>query len=496
MRLPLLSLLFVSLAAAELPAQVTQFPYRAEIEANGVDVRSGPGRKYYVTNKLNRGAQVIVFRHDPGGQYMIAPPNGSFSWIPQRSVKRVNDHIGVLTEPNVSVRIGSMLAGEHDIEQIRLSTGDRVEILGVGQVDTPDGPAQMFKITPPQGEWRWVAGQFVTPTDPTVRRQQDHDPFAVPSQVKSSLQAEPQTGTDDSDSGPSKHETDLAEQAADLTPDAAVVPAVVDAEELDADRAALKQLDVQFAQMVDAAEPHHWNLDGLEAAYRQLLDNAASTAFASQVEMRLQAVARYRDKQARFVEFIQLTSETSRREAEYVSLLHQQEEGQQVDVELLAPEAETVESVETFVESSESGPLLTLEEPIDDSWQPVRSVSSGESEPTQEATDEGWVPAEGELQHAAPMPPPSPSDIQSAPSPGFDVAGIVHRSRLRGRGAPSHVLVAPNGQVIAFLQGGRRVPLDRYLGRSVGIHGERMRRRGLRSDFIVVQGVEPVQMRR
>lgn len=507
MRLPLLALLIVGTLPAQLPAQVARFPYQAIIEANDVDVRSGPGRKYYPTNKLKQGDRVIVHRHDPGGQYMIAPPAGSFSWIPVEAVKQLSDRVGVLTQPNVSVRIGSTITDEHDIEQVRLSTGDQVEILGTAQITTNRGPVSMYKIKSPAGEWRWVSGQFVTPLDPTVRRQQDHDPFAIPSQAKSSMRAQHEEAVKAKAKAEAERKARLAQQADDLADGAAVIQTSADDEEHDAERDALKNLDDHFRQMVDA-EPDQWKLDELAVGYQQLHDNAGTKSFASLVRTRLQAVERYRKIQNQYVDFIQLTSETDRREAEYLAQLDQHSEFEQADVQLLAPEPESFETVETVIESDESGPILSFEEQGE--WQTVPAASGPELILQQSHTEEvsedhgGWVPAtQGpphSVEHAAFETAENPHHAHHHHSHGPhhaaapETVGVVHRSRMRHRGAPQHVLVGPHGHVIAFLQARRGINLDRFVGRPVDVQGQRMRRPDLRSDFIVVHGIRPVQM--
>lgn len=498
MRLPLLALLLVGIAATESPAQITRFPYQAVIEANDVDVRSGPGRKYYPTNKLNQGDRVIVHRHDPGGQYMISPPAGSFSWIPVDAVKKLNDGLGVLTQPNVSVRIGSTLVEEHDIEQVRLSTGDRVEIVGAGQVATTNGPVQMYKIKPPAGEWRWISGQFVTPVDPMVRRQQDHDPFAVPSQAKKSLREQQEAAA--KEQAAKKREATLAEQASDLSPGAAVVQTSANDADLDAERAALEDLDEHFRYMVDA-EPDRWLLDELGGAYQELHDNAATPAFASLVRLRLQAIERYRKIQDKYVDFIQLTSETDEREAQYVAQLQQLGgDVEYADVHLLAPEAEMVETTVIESDEGESGPILSFEEQEIETWQTAPSASADQGPIIQQSHSHeephahgGWTPtSRGTVQHAA---ADVPAELHAAEQlASFEVTGIVQRSRARQRGVPRHVLIAPDGQFIGFLQAPRGLNLDRFLGRPVALHGQNMQRPDLRANFIIVHDISPVHM--
>ena len=61
----------VNLGAPSFPTWPTSTPA-------DVYVRSGPGRNYYPTDKLDKGEKVEVYRHDPGGWYAIRPPRNSF----------------------------------------------------------------------------------------------------------------------------------------------------------------------------------------------------------------------------------------------------------------------------------------------------------------------------------------------------------------------------------------------------------------------------------
>jgi hypothetical protein len=491
MRLLVISFALIGLWAVDVHAQVQQFPYDAIIDADDVDVLSGPGRRYYATGKLKRGTRVQVRRHDPGAWYMISPPADSFSWIPADAVKRQSDpRIGVLTQPNVSVRIGSTLSDDHEIEQVKLSIGDRVEIIGEGRIQGSAGSIAMLKIKPPAGEWRWVSGQFVTPSDPVLRAQHDHDPFAIPSQAKTAPSPEEKTATGEPKAEPSKRESALAEQTEQLAPNAAVAKTVVDAEAQGADEAALEALDQQFAAMVDL-EPDQWNLDALEQNYVALQEQAASDAMAGHVRLRLQAVARYRSMQAKYLDFIQLTSETSRREAELAAMMGQPGSAAAFNVQVAqpGPQFQQSQSVEIMAERFESGPSL-----------PIQMQSGVESvEPEQvihaaaASQHEGWTSAHPV--QAPAMPPRSAMTFaQAGPAP--QATGIIQRAPYMHRGAPAHVLLAPDGRVIAFLHAQPGVNLDRYVGQPLSVAGQRMHRPDLRADLIVVHGLTPMRWTR
>ena len=164
----LLSLLVLCLSSLSVIAADRKFPYEAVIDVEEDYVRSGNGRNYYPTSKLQRGDRVTVRRHDPGGWVMIDPPPASFSWIKAEYVRRGQGTTGTLTENNVIVRIGSNFNDDHDWYQRELSKGDTVEILGEKSIETDRGPVKMFKIKPPANEYRWIMGKALRPADAPV----------------------------------------------------------------------------------------------------------------------------------------------------------------------------------------------------------------------------------------------------------------------------------------------------------------------------------------
>ena len=105
------------------------FPYRTVVAADDVYVRSGPGQNYYPTDKLKRGAEVEVYRHDPGGWCAIRPVDGSFTWVSSRFLKPTEDNLAVVTEEGVQARVGSQFSDIRDVVQVRLQKGEVVELL-------------------------------------------------------------------------------------------------------------------------------------------------------------------------------------------------------------------------------------------------------------------------------------------------------------------------------------------------------------------------------
>lgn len=476
---------FFLLAAPPVAAhgQVRNFPYQAVVEDADVYVRSGPGRKYYPTGRLSRGDRVIVHRHDPGGWYMIAPPPGSFSWIRAEYVKSAGQGRGVLTQNNVVVRVGSALDDSHDIEQRRLSRGDSVEVLEQVTLDTGRGPTQMYKIKPPAGEYRWISGQYVTPVDEIARQQHDRDPFKTPSTVKRAGQG------DEAATARSNDKNDFVERPlVRTTNQKAVRRTGPSSDDIQADRDRLKELDIQFREIVKK-EKAEWIFDGLESSYTQLQGKASSPALISQIELRLDAVERYRKIKEEYDEFVRLTSETDKRDAELLAVQRQPKTHE--------PQEESAAS-ETFVTPQSAGSGLS---PGPNSTAlPGRSFSL----PVDPSASIGGPPRHQRLPRqprhrphfrwGSILAPHSPRQPSRRPIPPFVGAGILQRTVGASGSAPGHVLTAPNGTILAYLQGSQGVNLDQFVGRAVGLHGQRMHRQDLQMDFVVVQSLTPVRL--
>ena len=93
------------------------------------------------------------------------------------------------------------------------------------------------------------------------------------------------------------------------------------------------------------------------------------------------------------------------------------------------------------------------------------------------------------------MPPMAPPrQIRPPGSPPLDGAGIVQRAAATFPNGPRHVLLAPNGRILAYLQAGGGVNLDAYVGRQMGIMGLRAYHPELQTDLIIVRAMIPVRL--
>ena len=148
-----------------MTAGAEEFPYKAYVNGNDVYVRSGPGKNYYPTDKLQRGAEIEVYRHDPGGWYAVRPLENSYSWVAGSKLRPLEDNLAEVVEQDTTAYVGSKFNDVHDVRQVRLEEGELVEIVGEKRFVSPeDGKAETwYKISPPRGEFRWVFGRFIVP---------------------------------------------------------------------------------------------------------------------------------------------------------------------------------------------------------------------------------------------------------------------------------------------------------------------------------------------
>jgi uncharacterized protein YgiM (DUF1202 family) len=161
---------FVSASDAE--GAVTSFPYTAEITADNVNIRSGPGTNYYRCGQLNRGSRVNVVASKHSWSHIV-PPEGSFSWISKQYVSIDPDKPaeGIVTGDAVRVYAGSeMLKPIHSTTvQLKLNRGDSVRLMGEEKDD-------YYKIAPPIGAYLWVSTQYTKPVGPISKAPAPFEP--------------------------------------------------------------------------------------------------------------------------------------------------------------------------------------------------------------------------------------------------------------------------------------------------------------------------------
>ncbi len=138
------------------------FPYVAEITAENVNIRSGPGTNYYRTGQINKGDTVKVVASKHSWSHIVPPP-GSFSWISKQyiHIDANNPTVGIVTGDAVRVYAGSeWLKPIHSTTvQLKLNRGDRVKLMHEEKDD-------YYKIVPPTGAYLWVSTEYIKPVGP------------------------------------------------------------------------------------------------------------------------------------------------------------------------------------------------------------------------------------------------------------------------------------------------------------------------------------------
>ena len=301
--------LLTTLSAPFADAQIKSFPYDAKVAVDEVFIRSGAGDAYYPTQKLPRETVVTVHRHDPGGWYMIDPPKGSFSWIPERYVKRINDTEGEVAEESVIAFVGSEFGDEASVFQRRLKTGEKLVILGQRQIVTSSGPQSMLQIQPPTRERRWIPGSALIPVEAEHRAQMNTDPYAVPGNA-----ARPEGVQVFPSIAGIAPKLDGVSDVPVVAPSAALSAA----QQKQSERQQLADIDRRFSEML-RLDSSTWNLDAIETEYRMLQQTATQKSLSGTIDMRYPAIERYRRRLAKLNELRQLTSQTEQRDATLVA---------------------------------------------------------------------------------------------------------------------------------------------------------------------------------
>jgi hypothetical protein len=475
MRLVLAVIFTLFLFEQPVEAEDRTFPYEAVVIKIQAEIHSGA--RYYATGMLSRGSRVRVHRHDPGGWYVITPPPGSFSWIRADYVQRSTGRIGTVTENNVMVRVGSSLNDSRDVYQEKLSKGDRVEILDEQTLKTDRGSVRAYKIVPPQGEFRWIRGNDVTPVDKIARGQSNLIQNIESSQgQRSTIKRHASTESENSAfRKPSSRKGKRTKRKPVSTnreinePDDFLVM-----------HEQLTQLDKQFRAIIKQ-KTGKWSFAQLESDYRTLQRENTDSDIAILLDQRLSAVKRYQKVKQEYDDFIQLTAATTQRDVQLLALQNRgvsakqeaTQSSQQQQPILLAPQTQQVPApipVAPHTRVYRPGPALTPRPSLAPVPNPMNRLPrrSGRMIPQQHN--------------------------QNGRRLLFDGAGIIRRSTVRYPGAPRHVLTATDGRILAYLKGGRGASLDRYVGQAMGVTGPRSYRPDLQSHLIRVRALRPVRL--
>lgn len=459
-------------------AQEKSLPYKARVIKHETYARSGAGERFYPTQALKKDTIVTVKRHEPGGWFLIEPPEGSFSWIPEKHVRQTTSSSGEVIRNNAVVFVGSSFGDETNVWQRQLMAGEKVSIIGRREVDTLSGVKKMLKIKPPSREYRWIRGTDVIPEGEQQREAHDRNPYNVPSGIaKRHNEPEktvPEAGT------PSTYSP--SRQLARL-------------QEIRKEQRRLREIDLSFRKMI-LGDPSTWNLKEIEDEYRQLQESATYKPVAGQIDLRYPAIRRYEQRKAQLDELNELTSATERKDAE---LLAQQYGspgtttvglsgsgfGSPALVGAMTPQSPFTFDGDNVVLPAEGGLLPPIEQfgtlPVD-SPNPARTFSAQGEE------REISVAANGEVSGQA-------NDGGLTVPAGSRYVGAGFIARGTGEGDPKYLLRTQSGKILAHLQPKDSIDLESMIGKSVGLHGTRFFDDKIKADRIEVSGLEAVRLR-
>lgn len=311
-------------------------PYTASVAADDAPIHSGPGRNYYVTGRLRRGAEVEVYRHDADGWLAIRPPDGSFSLVGSRYLRPGTGGVATVLEDQVGARVGSLESPDRDVVQVRLTRGEEVELLEPAPVKSPNSRQTWYMISPPAGEFRWIhesriVGGRTAEDAAAPRRLPNHD-NERPLHADQSSRDEGLEEESYEDSSPrgtklatfqidrnraparqSTEETDDEGWTSRDRPAAPIEPAAVERQReprerpIDAEvpptepvtragslRAELDSIELALSQMV-AQDSSRWDFTQINRRAERLLDQSATAVERGRSRLLLRKIARFED---------------------------------------------------------------------------------------------------------------------------------------------------------------------------------------------------------
>jgi SH3-like domain-containing protein len=280
------------------------FPYKASAAADDVYVRSGPGQSYYATDKLKRGQEVEVYRHDPGGWCAIRPTSGSFTWVSGRFLKPTKRNLAEVTEEGVAARVGSRFGEIRDVVSVRLHKGEMVEILQSPR-DDGRGGAQWYKIAPPSGEFRWVSSKYLdaeSPRDGPRRRHADQRDLEPPL----GRVAEPRR----------HHSHESSEAAGESLLARSGLPRGMSPKEFQEE---LERLELELTVML-IEDPTTWSFESLQERTNVLLDQSRTAVERGRARQLANKIAKFEDIKERQEEVLAMRDRTDRDSRLYARL--------------------------------------------------------------------------------------------------------------------------------------------------------------------------------
>lgn len=130
------------------------------VTASEVEVRSGPSKQYYATDRLQKGQTVAVLKEE-NGWLAIKPPPGSFSWVNDRLIEQNGPYVYVKA-PDTPLRVGSRIYGDPpSVQQVKVQPGTQLYVIGKKEVSPTDGT--WLPVLPAAQEIRYLPADAARP---------------------------------------------------------------------------------------------------------------------------------------------------------------------------------------------------------------------------------------------------------------------------------------------------------------------------------------------
>lgn len=167
----LLSLFTIALLCATTPTHADDGAFEGVVVEDGVKVRAGAGRTFYIVGSLKKGEKIqvdeVIF-----GWNKIAAPNGVFSYISKAFVDaQGTGKTGTVNRNDAPVNAASLEGpGDSYRHQLDLAKGDKVTIIGE--------EGSFYKVIPPSLAGKKTAFVYLPPG--SVQKAQIAVPAPVP----------------------------------------------------------------------------------------------------------------------------------------------------------------------------------------------------------------------------------------------------------------------------------------------------------------------------
>lgn len=447
-------------ATAAVAAQPST-PYKAYVVVEEAYVRSGPGEGFYPTEKVRFGRELEVYQRDAAGWCAIRPLEESFSWVPAWDIRLGEDGLAEVATDNVAARVGSQFSDVRDVVQVRLKRGELLEVLGWKRMGTGETAQTWYRVSPPSGEFRWIHERFLDVHPPQARIvRAAADPPAVASEpggVRQAVAVQPAQGP--ANSAPAASRPAIATgqwvQGASHPPAAAPAqatsataapsssagspagPSAVSREEFQAE---LDDINTELSLML-AEEPSAWNCEELIRRTEALLSASQTSSERAHARLLLNRLARAAQVKKRF---------------------------------------------DAVYRAAATTPPMPDRQAV---VQALRNETSGPAPPAVTAAADGPAsPALLPPHPAAPLPAEGSGRGQGL----YDAMGRLTRVMPGKLGGPRYALLDERGRVTCYVTPAPGVGLQHYVGRRVGITGNRDPFNDLNAPHVTARHVAPL----